>query len=364
MNDEEKNQNNQAGEADQQSNENSEDNGRGLSQTRKNILFGILAVVIIVGLIFGWRWFRFSRSHESTRDAHIEGHISPVIPRVNGYIAKVYVRDNEKVKKGQIVAQIDTSEFQIKVKQAKAALAGAKANYQSAKAHLGIVKSQKDQAKVSLEHSDTELNRQKRLFKDHSTTQQKLDQAKYVYQSAKTKYETVQRQIKSAGVNIQTAQAQIKKYLSALNEAKLHLSYTALKAPISGRISEKDIEAGQYVRSGNQVMAIAKDSYVWIVANFKEGQIAHINVGQPVKVKVDAYSDTTYHGTVQSIAGATGSKFALLPPDNASGNFVKVEQRIPVKIVFNHADPKGPSGKFLKPGMNVKPTVDISKGEK
>jgi membrane fusion protein (multidrug efflux system) len=355
MSDREKNNDNN----EKKNQQNSESNGRGLSQTKKNILFGVLAVLIIVGLIFGWRWFRFSQSHESTRDAQVEGHISPVIPRVNGYVAKVYVRDNEKVKKGQIVARIDTSEFQIKVKQAKAALAGARASYQSAKAHLGIVKSQKNQVKVHREQAETEYNRQKRLFQDHSTTRQKLDHSRFAYQSAKAKYKTMQGQIKSARVSIQNAQAQIEKARSALSESRLNLSYTALKAPISGLISEKDIEAGQFVRSGNQVMSIAKDSYIWVVANFKEGQIAHIKVGQPVKIKVDAYSDTTYQGTVQSIAGATGSKFALLPPDNASGNFVKVEQRIPVKIVFNHADPKGPTGKFIKPGMNVKPTVTI-----
>src|SRR5699024_8951338 len=122
---------------------------------------------------------------------------------------------------------------------------------------------------------------------------------------------------------------------------------------------KKDIEAGQFVRSGNQVMAIANDSQVWVVANFKEGEIARINVGQPVSIKVDAYSDTTYQGTVQSIAGATGSAFALLTPDNASGNFAKVEQRIPVKITFNSGDPRGPTGKYLKPGMFVKPTITV-----
>jgi membrane fusion protein (multidrug efflux system) len=362
MSEQEQNNRDQTVEASQQQDENSSgDNGRGLSETKKYILFGVLAVIVIIGLIFGWRWLQFSQSHESTRDAQIEGHISPVIPRVNGYVAKVYVRDNEKVKKGQIVARIDTSEFQIKVKQAKAALAAAKASYQDAGAHLEIVKAQANQAKIQLNQAETEYNRQKRLFKDHSTTQQKLDNAKYAFQSAQAKYKTAQGQIKSARVKVKTAQAQIEKAQSALDDAKLNLSYTALKAPISGRVSKKDIEAGQYVRSGNQVMAIANDSYIWVVANFKEGQIARIKVGQPVKIKVDAYSDTTYQGTVQSIAGATGSKFALLPPDNASGNFVKVEQRIPVKIVFKHADPRGSTGKFLKPGMNVKPTVDISK---
>jgi membrane fusion protein (multidrug efflux system) len=339
----------------------SEDNNRGINPVQRYILFAVLAVIIIGAGIYGWHWWQYASTHESTKNAQIEGHISPVIPRVDGYVANVYVDDNEKVAKGELLATIDTSNYQVDVRRAQAGIAGVKASYQDAKAHLETVKAQKNQANVQVQQTKTEYERQKRLMQDHSTTQQKLDHAKFAYQTARAQYKVAQQQVKSAHVKIQQAKAQIGKAQAALDNAQLQLSYTALRAPIPGRVSKKNIEAGQYVRAGNQVMAIAQDDNVWVVANFKEGQIAGIKVGQPVRIKVDAYSDTTYQGTVQSIAGATGSKFALLPPDNASGNFVKVEQRIPVKIVFKQADPLGPTGKLLKPGMNVKPTIDISK---
>jgi membrane fusion protein (multidrug efflux system) len=342
----------------QQKQQNSGDVNKGMSPAKKYILFGILAALVIGVGIYGWNWWQYSQSHESTDDAHIDGHISPVIPRVDGYVANVYVNDNERVKKGQVLAVIDKSEYQINVKHAEAALVAAKAGYHEAKAHLVVVEAQANRAKVQLNQAKTERNRQRRLFKDHSTTQQRLDNATYAFQSDQANYKMTHGQIKSSRIKIQNAQAQIEKARAVLDNAQLNLSYTALIAPISGRVSKKNIERGQYVRSGNQVMAIAKDS-VWVVANFKEKEVAHIQVGQPVSISVDAYSDTTYKGTVQSIAGATGSKFALLPPDNASGNFVKVQQRIPIKIVFNGVDPRGPTGKLLRPGMNCEPAITI-----
>ncbi|HYW36202.1 MAG TPA: HlyD family secretion protein [Balneolaceae bacterium] len=337
------------------------DENRGISTTKKYILYGLLAVLIIGGLVYGWRWYQYAQTHESTKNAHIEGHISPVIPQVKGYIKHIYVNDNEKVKKGQLLATIDKRDYRIGVKQAKANVAGAKAGYQDAKANWATSKSQKNQAKVHLNQAKTEYKRQKRLLNDHSTTQQKYDQAKYTYQAAQARYDVARQQVKAAQIRLKQAKTQIDKAQSSLENAQLQLSYTKLTAPIAGRVSKKNIETGQFVSPGNSVMAIASDDSVWVVANFKEGQIANIKAGQPVKINVDAYPDTTFKGQVQSLAGATGSKFALLPPDNASGNFVKVEQRIPVKIVFTGGRPVGPSGKPLKPGMNVEPTVNISK---
>jgi membrane fusion protein (multidrug efflux system) len=277
----------------EQKEQDSENENRGMSPTKKYILFGILAAIIIGGGIYAWKWVQFAESHASTNDAHIDGHISPVIPRVDGYVAKVYVDDNEKVKKGQLLATIDKSEYRINVKHAEAALTAAKAGYESAKSQLKTVKAQKSQAKVQLNQTKTEYDRQKRLLNDQSTTQQRFDHAKYAYQSAQASYKVAQQQIKSARVEIENAQAQIRKAQADLDNAQLNLSYTALIAPISGRVSKKNIERGQYVRAGNQVMAIAKDS-VWVVANFKEKEVAHIQVGQPVSISVDAYNDTTY----------------------------------------------------------------------
>lgn len=325
--------------------------------TRKIILYVLLGIVIIGGGIYGWNWYSFAQSHVSTDNAQIDGHISPVISRVDGYVKNIYVTDNEIVEKGQKLVSIEKDQFDLGVQQAKSSLAAAKATYDDAQARLATAKSQKGQARVSLNQARSEKKRQQRLMNDSSTTQQRLDNAVYAYQGAKAKLNVVEKKIKAASTKVYQAKANIDKAKSSLDNAQLNLSYTELNAPIAGRVSKKNIEPGQYVRPGNPVMAIASDDSVWVVANFKEGQIAEIRDNQEVSIAVDAYPDTTFEGYVQSLAGATGSKFSLLPADNASGNFVKVEQRIPVKIMFNDISKLK---KPLKPGMNVVPTIKIS----
>lgn len=324
---------------------------------RQWIRLGVLALLVLAGVIYGWNWYSFAQAHESTDNAQVEGHISPVIPRVDGYVQQIHVDDNEHVEKGDLLVTLDKSNFELGVKQAKASLQAAKAAHEDAKARLSSARAQVNQAKIRLKQARSNFDRQKRLLDDSSTTQQQFDNAQYAFQSAQAQYQVAQRQVKVAEGKLQQTQAQIEKAQSALEDAQLKLSYTELRAPISGTVSQKDIESGQYIRPGQQIMAIANDENVWVVANFKEGQIGQIKEGESVNIEVDAYPDKVFRGKVKSIAGATGSKFALLPPDNASGNFVKVEQRIPVKIVFTDPqDPKMP----LKPGMNAVPTVQIN----
>lgn len=325
--------------------------------TQQIIRFSVLALLIVAGAFYGWDWYSFAQSHESTDNAQVEGSISPVIPRVDGYVQEIYVEDNEPVKKGDLLVSLDKSNFELGVRQAKASLQGAEAAHEDAKARLSSARAQVDQAEVRLEQARSDFNRQKRLMDESSTTRQQFDNARYAVESAEAEYKVVQRQVNVAEVNVQQVQAQIDQAESALEDAQLKLSYTELRAPISGVVSSKNIESGQYLRPGQQVMAITNDEDVWVVANFKEGQIGQIKKGESVDIEVDAYPDKVFKGKVQSIAGATGSKFALLPPDNASGNFVKVEQRIPVKIVFT--DPQDPTTP-LKPGMNAVPTVRVN----
>ncbi|HKK44246.1 MAG TPA: HlyD family secretion protein [Balneolaceae bacterium] len=327
------------------------------NSTKKKIWVSVLALLVVAAAIYGWNWYTFAVNHESTDNAQVDGNISPVIPRVDGYVQKIYVDDNQRVKKGDLLVKLDKRNFKLGVKQAKAGLKSAKAAYADAKAGLASAQAQVSQAKVALRQSRTEMQRQKRLMADSSTTQQHLDNAQYAFESAQAQYTVAQRHADEVKVKVQQANANIEKAQSALENANLNLSYTELHAPISGVVSQKDIESGQYVRPGQPVMAIANDKNVWVKANFKEGQISQIDVGEPVDIEVDAYPDRVFKGKVQSIAGATGSKFELLPPDNASGNFVKVEQRIPVKIMFT--DPKDPDAP-LKPGMNAVPTVQVN----
>ena len=325
--------------------------------TRKYILWGFLAVLLIAGVIYGIDWYRFAAAHESTDNAQIEGNISPVIPRVEGYVDSIYVDDNERVEKGALLLTIDTADYKVNVNRREAAVKSARAAHEDALAQLEAARAQEEQSEVALRQARTEKNRQEELYNDHSATRQAYDNAEYAYESAQAQYKIAQRKVKVAQVKVQSAKANIEQAQSSLEEAQLQLSYTKLKAPIAGRVSKKNVETGQYIRPGSPLMAIANDRNVWVVANFKEGQISQIREGQPVDIEVDAYPDTTFDGKVQSIGGATGSKFALLPPDNASGNFVKVEQRIPVKITLTEPVT---SDKPLKPGMNVVPTVKVN----
>lgn len=323
---------------------------------RQVALLALLGVALIVGAWYGWNWWQYSKAHATTENATISGHISPVLPRVDGYVAAVRVDDNEQVAEGQVLATIDSSDFAVRVRQAKAALQSARTQLQNGRAQLASARAQSQQAAAAEENAQTKLARQQQLEAGVATTQQAVDNATFGVRNAEAQHEAARQQIEVARAKVAQAQAQIEERRAALEDARLKLSYTTLEAPVGGRVAQKDIEEGQYVRPGQPLMSVVKDQDVWVTANFKEGKIAQIEVGQPVEIEVDAYPDRTFEGRVQSIAGGTGSEFALLPSDNASGNFVKVEKRIPVKIVFT--DPQDPAAP-LRPGMNVVPSVQV-----
>ena len=325
-------------------------------KTKQIIGIGVLAVVVIVGAYYGINWYQFAETHESTDNAQVAGDISPIIPRVDGYIKRILVDDNAMVKPGDLLAEVDDADLKLKLSQEETALAAAQVSYSEARANLSYIKSTLKQADLSIAQKQDDLKRQQGLMKDGATTQQALDNTTFAYDDAVAAKASLEKQVAVAGAKVEQAQALIKQSEVAIADAQLKLSYTKLTAPIAGTVSQLNIVVGQLIRPGQTVMSVVNDSSVWVVANFKEGQIAKINPGQSVSIKVDAYGDQEFDGQVQSIEGATGSTFALLPADNASGNFVKVEQRIPVKIVFTH--PEGTSVR-LRPGMSVVPTVSL-----
>ncbi len=314
----------------------------------------ILAVFVIVGVYFGIRWYRFAETHESTDNAQIEGDISPIIPRVDGYVKQILVDDNTIVKKGALLAEIDDSDLKLMLARQETTLNTAKVGYSEAKANLDYIHSTLQQANLDILQRKDDRNRQQGLMTDGATTQQALDNTKFAYDKAVAAKASLEKQITVAQSKIAQAEAMISQAEIAIDDAKLKLSYTKLTAPIGGSVSQLNIEVGQLVRPGQTVMSVVDKSDIWVVANFKESQIAKINEGQHVSIKVDAYGDREFEGEVQSIEGATGSKFALLPADNASGNFVKVEQRIPVKIIFTNTREETVR---LRPGMSVIPTI-------
>lgn len=386
----------------------------------------ILATLLVGGAIWGYTQYQFGQHHEVTDNAQLDCGLSPVLPRVTGYVNDLRIQDNQRIQKGDTLLMLDDHDFRIKVTQAQMALEAAKANLaavranvsaakaglkpvragvetagagvqtagagiETAKASIETAKANAEAAKVRVWKTTQDYNRYKKLFDEQSITKQQLDgvQAEketaeaqlsgaqkqievaqkqlIVAQSQQTtsqkqaqgseaQYEANQQQVSATSQQIQVAEAVVKQREADVEAAQLSLSYTAIVAPMSGVVSKKNVQLGQFIQAGQPVCSITNDSTIWVIANFKETQLEHIREGQTVEVKVDAYPTHLFEGKVLSISAATGAKFALLPPDNSSGNFVKVVQRVPIKIAIT-----SPLNKNfpLRAGMNVRSTVNI-----
>lgn len=417
-------------------------------------------IVLLIAAAVGIRYWLYARSHETTDDAFIDAHITAVSPKVSGYIAKVHVRSNQQVKKGDLLVEIDPRDYQAKLDQASAALAAgearlkeaqtgveltrantqanvqqasgtvqqaraaveaqrasaaaertrvtqARAAINSAQANLQQAQAQVDAAQAELVRARADVARYQELYSKDEVSRQRLDQAIATERTAEAQTEaarqraaaaasqvnesqaaqrtaaetarraevqiggaqaqvreaqgklaaanTAPQQVAASQAQAQTASASLEQLRAAVAQAELELSYTKLYAPDDGRVTNKSVEDGALVQSGQPLMAIVPGD-VWVTANFKENQIGDVRPGQSVEITVDAYPDKVFKGHVDSIQAGTGARFSLLPPENATGNYVKVVQRVPVKIVF---DEPPDSAHLLAPGMSVVPEVKV-----
>jgi membrane fusion protein (multidrug efflux system) len=343
-----------------------------------------LVLLVVVGGIFGSMKYIHALHHEETDDAQVEKNISPVIPRISGYVTEIRVKDNQKVKKGDTLVVLDNRTEQIQVDQAQAALTAAQSNRNVAEAsttasrstiatyqaNVATVDAQIEAAKVTLTRASQDYTRYANLIKDHAITQQQFEQADAAKQSAERQLQVLQNQKNAAnrqtaaaatqsnatGQQVNVAGATIQQRQADVESARLNLSYTVITAPEDGLVSKVNVQVGQYLQSGQSLFSIVLDNNPWVVANFKETQLSKMRVGQKVTVHVDAYPQHDFEAKLTSFSPATGARFALLPPDNASGNFVKVVQRLPVKMEFTGGDQLI---KDLRPGMNVSVDVHI-----
>jgi membrane fusion protein (multidrug efflux system) len=344
----------------------------------------ILITLVILALAYGVYAYIKSQGHEETDNAQIDGAISPISPRVAGYVLKVNVVDNQLVQKGDTLFIIDPADLAIRVTQAQAALENAVANLEVVKAtatalystietnqsSIEFAKANVDNAKIRFNKANQDFIRYENLLQSSSVTRQQYDGVKADKESAEAQLNGAGRQLSVALKQAETARTQ---YLSSekqipvaksvvaqrqsdLDNAKLQLSYAYVCSPVEGNVTKKTLQVGQLVQAGQMLFSIVKANDLWVTANFKETQLKKMKVGQRVEIVVDGFKDTTLEGEINSFSKGTGSKFALLPPDNATGNFVKVVQRVPVKIIFK--DESHPILKDLKVGMNVK--VDVS----
>lgn len=316
-------------------------------QKRRNIILNSVCLLIAAsGLIWTGNYFWRYINYEITNDAFIDQYIAPVNIRVAGYIQDVRFKEHQYVKQGDTLVVLDNHEYLIRQKEAQAALLDAQGSREVLSSgiqtsHTRIAKQETNlaEAKAKLWQAEQDFHRYERLLREESVPQQQYDVAKANFDAAKARYEALLRQKEAAHSQYdetnkkQTGvEAGILRAEATLDLANLNLSYTVVTAPYSGYMGRRTLEPGQYVSAGQTLSYIVRQSGKWITANYRETQIANIYIGQPVRIKVDGLPGKILHGHVTAISEATGSKYSLVPTDNSAGNFVKVQQRIPVRI--------------------------------
>ncbi len=338
--------------------------------SRRILLLGGAAVLAAVALgDFGWHYWTVGRFQESTDDAYVKADTTIVAPKIPGYLRDVLVADNQPVKAGQPLATIDDRDYAVAVRQAEADTASARADIDNVQASLDQQQAVIAQAlatvevdKASLAFTQQDNDRYVSLARTGAGSIQSEQQAvskRLIAQGTLQRDQAAaiaaERQTAMLRAQLAKAQAVLARDRAVQDQAALNLGYTTIVSPVDGVVGNRSLRTGQYVQTGTQLMAVVPANGVYIVANFKETQLTDVRAGQTVTVDVDMFPNTTVKGHIDSIAPASGQEFALLPPDNATGNFTKIVQRIPVKIVLDAADPLAG---LLRPGMSVTPIVD------
>lgn len=306
----------------------------------------ILVTVLGFGAYYGYTKYRYAITHEDTDNAQVETYFVPVLPRMAGYVKTVNVKDYDVVKKDQILAEIDADEAQLVLEELKADLTQSQTEIENAKANINNLTVTINSANANLkanylrrEKAKRDAERDANLLADNAITRKQSDDSKSNAEILAAQYEAGQEDILTAKSRMPILQAALHKAESVIalkkvkiEQQKLRLTYSKVYAPTSGRIGKKTIESGQFIQAGQPLMTIVQENNFWVVANFKETQVSSLKIGDEVEMTLDAYPDRVVKGKIVSIAEATGAKSSLLPADNASGNFVKVTQRVPVKI--------------------------------
>ena len=340
-------------------------------KNKKRAIPNFIILLVLAGGI-SWISGKFIRlgSNEYTDNAQIKQHLTPVNTRVQGFIKKICFEEYQRVKKGDTLAIIDDTEYRLKVAQAEAdyqnALAGKSAMYttiNTTQNNIFVTEAAIEEQRVRLLNAETDYKRYQELMKEEAVTPQQFDRVKTDYAATKARYEQLLRQKQSTSLmkqeqtqRLEQNESAIKLAEAALNLAKLNLSYTIIRATTDGVTGRKDIHEGQLIQSGQTLVTLVDGTEKWVIANYKETQTTDMQKGQLVKIQVDAIPGIEYEGQISSISDATGSFYSVIPQDNSAGNFVKVEQRIPVRIEFTHNN-RPEDLERLRAGMNVECTV-------
>ncbi len=339
------------------------------SWIRRHPWLAALAVfVALVATAAGAWWWINGENYASTTDAQIAGNVTQIAPQVTGRVTTLLFTDNQHVTAGQKLLTLDPREYQAKLDQALAQQASAEAQLTQMRAQLQVKQADLDEAKANVTVAEADLLKSRQDYERYqrinpaAISQQVRDQASAAFRSDTAKLAAAKQAVAGAAAQIEVAKAQttaaeasVKQADAAVENARLQLSYTAIAAPVTGRVTHRTVNVGDVVQPGQALFALVQDD-LWVDANFKETQLAGMRRGQPVTIRVDAVPGVTFHGKVASLQSGTGSVFSALPAENATGNWVKVVQRLPVKIVF---DGNEPQQHFLAPGMSAEPTVKL-----
>ena len=336
---------------------------------RKTAVLLVVAIALVLGVGLGWQWWHVWRFHQSTDDAYVQSDITVISPKLEGYLKEVRVEDNQPVAAGQVLVVIDDRDFAAKVAQAEAAVATAEASVDTYESRLELQRSMIDQAKAEVVAAEAEKSRAERDYQRY----RQLMTSDY---ASRQRFETAEAESEKSAAAVTQKQAAVVAALGTLRVlraqrdeekarreqaranlrlAKNDLDNTVIRAPGAGVVGNRAGRAGQYVKPGTQLLSLVPLPYVYVTANFKETQLTRMRPGQSAEISVDAYPDKTLTGRIESFAPASGAQFSLLPPDNATGNFTKIVQRVPVRIALPADEPLA---RLLRPGLSVTVTVD------
>ncbi|QCP53628.1 HlyD family secretion protein [Trinickia violacea] len=339
----------------------------GAQSNRRPWIFAALglAVLLLLALVFVVPDFYA----KETNDAYVDAHVISVIPKVPAYVQKLYVDDNSKVQAGQLLIELDPRDYAVQLAQAKASLANAEGKLQEARDQIPVAdaevarqRAELDVARANEKLAEINLSRLQSVSDVRAVSSQRVDEGKAAAtsthaetQAAQVRIAAAEAQAKLARSQAATADAAVGLARAALDQAELNLSYTKIYATEAGSVARKSVETGNYVQPGQLLLSVVPE-HLYVIANYKETQLTHVRPGQRVTITVDAFADHELRGHVDSIQRGTGSRFALLPPENATGNFVKIVQRVPVKIEF---DDPGEALKWISPGMSVETRIFV-----
>ncbi len=345
-------------------------NEKPIRKRGRKLLLGTAAIILIAaGVYYGHNYWTVGRFEVETDDAYVKADNSAVAPKISGYVANVLVKDNEAVKAGQPLARIDDRDFTTALEQAKGDVAAAEATIEAKQASLAIQQSIIAAARATVDVDQANATFAEQNDKRYATLAtsgygniQNAQQAAAQIAAAKATVVRDSASLEAATKQVDLLEAELAQAKAALahdravqHQAELNLSYATIIAPVDGVIGNRTLRVGQYVQAGTQLMSVVPTASVYVIANYKETQLTNVRTGQLVDIEVDMFPGRSYHGHVDSLAPASGQEFALLPPDNATGNFTKVVQRIPVKIVL---DSDSATAGDLRPGMSVQPSID------